>query len=241
MGNGSNLLAPSKKTDLVIVCTRAIDEVTYVRHNTVKATCGTNINKLIMWCANSEISGLESLFGIPATVGGMVVMNAGAFGTSIFDRLKEITVFDDGKVETVKASEIETRHHWSQLLNSGKIVLDATFQLEVDSKENIFARIKEVTALRQHKQPKGHSAGSVFKNPTITAAGKLIEDAGLKGRKVGGAYVSKKHANFIISENATDKQVKKLIKIIQKKVLKKFGINLEREIEYIGEVDENYR
>ncbi|MBQ7466703.1 MAG: UDP-N-acetylmuramate dehydrogenase [Clostridia bacterium] len=247
IGNGSNLLAPSRRTNLVIVCTKNLTQeplqVKEIDGNQclVKVSSGINLNQFIMWCAERGLEGLENLYGIPATVGGAVVMNAGAFEVSIFDHLKALTVYEIGEVKTLKACEIEVGEHTSELLHSGKIVLEAEFVMSYGSKENILARIKEISRKRLEKQPQGKSAGSVFKNPKVEPAGKLIDRAGLKGLRLGKAYVSKKHANFILSDGATDRQVKKLIAKIQKIVKRKFGIYLEREIEYIGEDDENHR
>ena len=221
IGNGSNILAPSNGTDVVIVCTKKMRPDIVASGQNITVASGVNINQFILWCADRGFSGLENLFGIPATVGGMVVMNAGAFGTSIFDKIKNITLLSGEEVKNISATDIKTGEHWSELLCCGKIVLSVTFKLDNDSQENIRNRISQIMLSRSKKQPTGCSAGSVFRNTSIAPAGKLIDEAGLKGFKVGGAYVSEKHANFIISEGASDKQVKELINIVQRKVFEK--------------------
>lgn len=240
IGCGSNLLAPSRKINLIIVCTKEMSFDIKQEGNIVSVSSGVSLGQFIMWCANNGLSGLENLYGIPATIGGAVVMNAGAFNVSIFDKLQSVKIFENGKTLSILARDIKIDYHWTELLNSGKVVLEANFKLENDSQENIFSRLKEIAQKRSEKQPTGKSAGSVFKNPKLAPAGKLIDDAGLKGKRIGNALISTKHANFIISEGASDKQVKKLINLAQKKVYKKYGIKLEREIEYIGEKDENH-
>ncbi len=238
IGNGSNLLAPSSGTDLVIVCTRDMKEEISCKDDEISVACGANINQVIMWCMHHGLSGLESLYGIPATVGGMVAMNASAFGCAIFDHLLSVEVLLDGKVKKLKPCDIEVGVHKTSLLNSNAVVLNAYFKLVRESEAKIREQINYIISQRLSKQPKGKSAGSVFSNTEIAPAGKLIDDAGLKGMKVGRACVSEKHANFIINNGASDGQVKKLISLVQEKVKQKFNVTLQREIEYIGETDE---
>lgn len=240
IGNGSNLLIDSKSHKTIFVCTRNVREFE-ISKNRVFATAGTNINELILFCQKNQLSGLENLFSIPATIGGMIAMNAGSFGSCIFDHLVEIKAFDGQKVVSILPSSVERENHWTELLGKNVTILSAVFELESKSSSEIATTIRNVLKKREKNQPKGNSAGCVFANPENESAGKLIDQAGLKGLRVGNAFVSEKHANFIISKNAKSKHVLKLIKLIQKKVLEKFNVKLKTEIEYIGEDYENYR
>lgn len=240
IGNGSNLLVDSKRHKTIFVCTRDIREIE-ISQNRIYATAGTNINELILFCQKNQLSGLENLFSIPATVGGMIAMNAGSFGSCIFDHLVEIKAFDGQKVVSILPGFVERENHWTELLGRNVTILSAVFELENKASSEIAKTIRNVLKKREKSQPKGNSAGCVFANPKNESAGKLIDKAGLKGLRVGNAFVSEKHANFIISENAKSKHVLKLIKLIQKKVLEKFNVKLETEIEFIGEDYENYR
>lgn len=240
LGNGSNLLASDKKHKQIFVCTKQIVGF-WTCSNQVEVSCGTTISELIFFCQKNNLSGLENLFGIPATVGGMIVMNAGAFQTNIFDRLSKLKVFKNGEVCEIEPKTLKKENHWSELLQNHIVVLSATFELENKSSSEIAENIRKIVKLRTEKQPKGNSAGCVFKNPENQSAGKLIDEAGLKGTKIGNAIVSEKHANFIISNGAKSKDVLKLVKLVQRKVFEKFEIMLETEIEIIGENHENHR
>lgn len=234
IGNGSNLLVDSKKHKMIFVCTKNVREIE-ISKNKVNVSAGTNINELILFCQRNQLSGLENLFSIPATVGGMIAMNASSFGSCIFDHIVEIKAFDGQKVVSILPSSVERENHWTELLGKNVTILSAVFELETKPSSEIAETMRSVLKKREKSQPKGNSAGCVFANPKNESAGKLIDQAGLKGLRVGNAFVSEKHANFIISKNAKSKHVLKLIKLIQKKVLEKFDVKLETEIEYIGE------
>lgn len=235
VGNGSNLLCSSLPHKKVFIVTALMADEFILEGQRVTVSSGTNINQLIRYAEKHELSGLENLFGIPATVGGMIVMNAGAFGSEVFDHLVSIKVLKDGRVQTLQASMIKRETHCTELLNSGVVVLSATFDLEPKPFEVIDETINRITKQRLEKQPKGNSAGCVFRNPVGDSAGRLIDAAGLKGSKCFRAYVSEKHANFIISNRASSWQVVRLIKRVQSKVYKKFGVRLKPEIEYVGD------
>ena len=239
IGAGSNLLISGKKQKTVFVCTKSICEDFVLEQNFLTVSAGANINQVILFCEKHHLSGLEKLFGIPATVGGMVAMNAGANGVNIFDRICSIVAFKDGKVVCINPQSVEKQNHWTEILNSGVTILKVTFELEFSNMKSISETIKKVTEKRVSSQPKGNSAGCVFSNPQGDFAGRLIDQTGLKGLRVGNAFISEKHANFIISENAKFKDILKLIRHVQKTVFDKFGIWLETEIEIIGENNEN--
>lgn len=243
IGNGSNILASSKNTRRVIITTRKMESAKIVKDDVLQVNAGAMISEVILWCAERGYSGLENLYGIPATIGGMVMMNAGAFGSQIFDNLISVEVLDSGVVKILKKEDIEFCHHFTSLLKTDKIILSVKLSLSRLAPSVIYSKCKQITLERNKKQPVGKSAGSVFR-PTEenVPAGKLIDEAGLKGLRVGNAVISEKHANFILNLNkATDKDIKKLISVIQIAVKEQFGIKLKREIEYLGDRDDYYR
>ena len=243
IGNGSNLLASSKKNNRVIIVTTKMQFKPRLHQSTLTVSSGTMVSQLVLWCAERGLSGLENLYGIPATIGGMVMMNAGAFGFEMSKVIENIEVFDGQRVKILPASAIEFSHHKTSLLKTNFVVLSVDLKVSRLAPSVIYSKIKEICLLRREKQPLGKSAGSVFRQvDSFLPAGLLIDKAGLKGAKVGGAVVSEKHANFIINEGfATDSDVKNLVLKIEKTVKEKFDIVLEREIEYIGDRDEYNR
>lgn len=240
IGNGSNLLASDNAHKMVFVCTKNMQSVFDIDKNILTVSAGAFASEVILFCKNHQLSGLENLFGIPATIGGMVAMNAGAFKTNIFDHLRCIKAFYHGEIVIINSESIEKNNHFTELIGSGVTILSATFELEASSEEKIAENIRSVSNQRLEKQPKGNSAGCVFANPEGDSAGRLIDLAGLKNTRIGNAFVSDKHANFIISENARFEDILKLINLVQNTVFDKFGIWLETEIEIIGEKHENH-
>lgn len=241
VGNGSNLLFSTRNLRRVVITTKKMqDKISYYQTRVV-VNAGMMISEFILWCKDKGFSGLENLFGIPATVGGMVMMNASAFGCSIYDNLEYVEVFEKGKVKIIDKRQIALEPHKTNLLESAKIILSVCFSFDRLAPSVIASKIKEVACLRQKRQPVGKSAGCVFRNPLGNSAGKIIDELGFKGYKINDSFVSEKHANFIINlESATDTDVKKIIKVIQNKAKKEKGITLEREIEFIGDRDEYY-
>ncbi len=237
IGNGSNILVGTHLKDLVVVTTRSIKERPVIHQTTVKVSAGQNINSLILLLAKSGLSGLERLYGIPATVGGMVVNNASAFGTQICSIIESVQVLDGKKVKILDKSQIEFSHHSSSLQGSGLTLLSVEFSLKRLAPSTIYGIIKETIEKRKAKQPKGNSAGSMFKAaPDGRPAGLLIDMAGLKGLCEGGAKISEKHANFFLNQqNATFYDMRRLIKKAKEGVKQKFGVDLELEVEIIGE------
>lgn len=241
IGNGSNLLADSKRHKTVYVLTALLNDDFVLDKAFLCVPAGANINQVILFCQNNGLSGLEKLFGIPATVGGMIMMNAGAFKTQIFDHLKSILVYQNGKVFEIEAETISRGTHQTELLHTNITILSATFCLENCEKQEIMKTIRETSLLRTNTQPKGNSAGCVFRNPEGDSAGRIIDSLGLKGSKIKKATISNVHANFIISDGASSLDVLKLIEKTQDTVYDKTGIWLVPEIEYIGENNETYR
>jgi len=243
IGNGSNILFKTKPTKRVFITTKFMLPDYKIKGDKIIVSAGTLFADFTSFLIEHGFSGLEELCGIPATIGGMVMMNAGAFGKQIFDYIESIDVLDFGKVKKLNKSEILCGHHYTNLLKTNKIVLSVTFKLERLAQSVVKSKCREISLQRNEKQPKGKSLGSVFRmTKNNIPAGLIIDRANLKGLKINDAIVSEKHANFIINLNkATDVDVKKLISLIKQKVKEKFNINLKREIEYIGERDGFYR
>lgn len=235
IGNGTNILFSDNTFNGIIISTNKLNDV-FFKRDEVYATCGVSIEKLINFSINHSLTGLENLAGIPASLGGAIVMNAGAFGATISDFITSVDVLENGKIVNYSKEMCSFSYRNSKFLTNNQVVLAGTFKLLPDDRCKIYNAYKLYKVMRKNIQPQGRSCGSVFKNTNKFSAGKLIEDAGLKGTCIGGAIISEKHANFIITKNgATAKDVYSLICLIKKKVFDKFGINLCEEIELVGE------
>lgn len=203
----------------------------------VKAGAGVLLSTLSMECAKRSLTGFEYARGIPGSVGGAVVMNAGAYGGEVKDSLIGVTVMsgEGGEPFKMKAEELELGYRHSIIPERGLVVLEAEFELAKGDHDSIFALMDELSARRKEKQPlEFPSAGSTFKRPEGYFAGKLIEDAGLKGFSVGGAQVSEKHAGFVINKGgATSADIMNLIKEVQRRVYEASGVMLEPEVKFM--------
>ena len=234
LGNGSNLII-SSKYDGVLIKLENFDTLN-IDGNTVKVGAGYMLSKLVLKCAENGLSGLEFAYGIPATIGGAVYQNAGAYGFSIDKVIKDVTILDgNDEIITLSKDKLKFGYRDSVFKHKNLICLEVTLELEKGNYEDILEKMKDNLKHRKENQPLEYpSAGSVFRNPTGYSAGKLIEEAGCKGVKIGDAVVSYKHANFIVNTGkATAEDVFKLIKLVQKKVKDKTGILLEIEQEYL--------
>ncbi len=249
LGNGSNLLVSDAGYDGVMIhfgsnydgyeflhdsCDCAVDK-NYVVY--VKAQAGMLLGRLGSVCAEYSLTGFEFAAGIPGTVGGAVVMNAGAYGGELKDILVSATVMDaEGNIVTLSDDELELGYRTSIIQKKDYIVLEATFALRAGAQTEIRAKMQELAQKRRDKQPLEYpSAGSTFKRPQGYFAAKLIEDAGLKGYQVGGAQVSEKHAGFVINkDHATAADIIALTDAVHDKVLQEFGVELELEVRKIG-------
>lgn len=235
IGNGTNILVSDNGYDGLIINTRRLNDV-FFKKDQVRAMAGASLEKLLKFGAEHKLTGLESLTGIPATVGGAVVMNAGAFGHTISDNLTSVEVLSNGKIVKYNKEECSFGYRSSRFQSKKDVVISAIFNLKEGEKELIYASMEMYRELRKSMHPNGKSCGSVFKNLTGNPAGMLIEGCGLKGYTVGGAKVSEKHANFIIAERgATASDVYKLTRIIKDTVKNNFKLDLKEEIEFIGE------
>lgn len=237
LGNGSNTLFSDNEYQGVIIKLDNFNEIKYLR-NTVKAEAGVNLMKLSYQTIRRGFAGLEFATGIPATIGGAIYMNAGAYKSDMGYVTKSVEVLTPNlEVITMTNKELDF-HYRSSFFQKNKdfICLEATIQLRKNDKDLLLEIVEDRKKRRLESQPLEYpSAGSVFRNPKDLFAGKLIEDLGLKGYSIGGAKVSEKHANFIINyNNATGKDIKDLIDLIKYKVKEKYDIDLKCEQEFVN-------
>lgn len=236
IGSGSNLLVSDNGIDGFVISLEKSFKNILFDENRCYVGAGVKLSKLVKECIKRNLIGLETLIGIPGTLGGALIMNAGAFGNEISNYLISIELLNSkGIVKQKSANEIEFRYR-SSTFNKDDIILNAEFQLEKASETEIQKNRDQANLSRKSTQPlKFRSAGSVFKNPKDFAAGYLIDQAGLKGKSIGGAMVSDIHANFIINQaNAKAEDVVQLIKLIRNAIYKKYSIVLELEITTLG-------
>lgn len=239
LGNGSNILVKDGGYRGVIVkIGSAFDDIT-VEDDKVVCGCGALMSSVARAAADKGLAGLEFASGIPGSIGGAVFMNAGAYGGEIVNVLEKVhLVSKDGSRDFyMNADELDMGYRHSLLHETGDLAVGAVFRLEHGDKDEIKAMMAELAAKRNEKQPVNFpSAGSFFKRPTGYFAGKLVQDAGLKGASVGGAEVSQLHSGFIINKGgATATDILQLMEIVQAKVLDEFGVMLEPEVRIIGE------
>ncbi|MBS4035821.1 MAG: UDP-N-acetylmuramate dehydrogenase [Ignavibacterium sp.] len=259
LGEGSNLLFSDKGFNGLIIKNKISNlEIGPVRAGQVKVIVGAGVKLtyLVMSSIKVGLTGLEWAAGIPGSVGGAIFQNAGAFGSSFAQLINKVIVFENNKVKKINKKECFFAYRSSVFQRNKNIILGVELRFKKGNKKRSQERIKQIINYRRVKQPIQPSAGSVFKNidfkkiskkivnkyPQLRAfkksgiipAGWLIENSGLKGKKIGGAQISEKHANFIINKNrATAEDVKLLICLIRGSVLLKFGVKLNKEIEYV--------
>ena len=237
LGSGSNLLVNDKDINAFVITTaRAIKDLK-ITNNIIHADSGVMLGKLVKESMKHKLTGLESLAGVPGTLGGALKMNAGAWGSEISNYLTSVEIIDiNGSVKTLKPIDLNFGYR-SSSFSSEYFILSAQFKLKSSSKENIKIKKAKASDGRKKTQPlKYRSAGSVFKNPRSNlAAGFLIEKSGLKGTKYGDAEISTHHANFFINHgNAKASDVAFLIRLSRKTVYEKYGIMLDLELRTIG-------
>ena len=241
LGNGSNLLISDSGLRGVVISTKKFDRLESC-DTTLRVGSGVLLSRAAAAALKAGLTGLEFAAGIPGTVGGAVVMNAGAYGSEMKDVLKQVTVLDrEGRVLTLSPEELKMGYRTSRIPDEGYLVLEAEFLLNKGDKDAIKEQMDELAAKRREKQPLEYpSAGSTFKRPAGHFAGKLIEDAGLKGFRVGGAAVSDKHAGFVINKGgASASDIASLCRQVQTEVFKQTGIQLELEIRLLGDFKED--
>lgn len=234
IGNGSNLIF-KKDYNGVIIKLEKLDQLE-INEDIITVGAGYNLMKLALKTANLSLSGLEFASGIPGTIGGAVYMNAGAYNSSMSDVILETQVLDENlNIISLTNEQLNFGYRDSILKHKDYICLNAKLKLKKQNKEEILDIIKTRKEKRLQSQPlEFPSAGSVFRNPEGMYAGKLIEDLGLKGKNIGDAYVSEKHANFIINKgNASGEDIDKLITLIKNQVKEEYDIELINEQEII--------
>ena len=238
LGNGSNLLVSDAGYRGVIVqIYKEMNEVK-VEGDLVKAQAGALLSGIAAKALGAELSGFEFASGIPGTIGGACVMNAGAYGGEMKDVLESVTVLTgEGKIIELGRNELELGYRTSVIAKKGYIVLGAALKLERGDGEKIKTYMDELKEKRVTKQPLEYpSAGSTFKRPEGYFAGKLIEDAGLRGFQVGGAQVSEKHCGFVINrDHATAADIMELMRQVQIRVKENSGVDLEPEVKRLGD------
>lgn len=237
VGNGSNLLVKDGGIKGVVIKLNEVKNIN-VYGDIVEAECGAMLKDVSNEALKNSLTGFEFACGIPGTVGGAVFMNAGAYNGEISNVIESAEVIDnEGKILVLSKDELELGYRSSIVMKKNYIVLSAKFKLQNGDEKQIKDVVDDLTCKRESKQPLEYpSAGSTFKRPEGYFAGKLIQDAGLKGYSIGGAAVSEKHSGFVINKSgATAKDILDLIAYIQSEVKRQFNVELHPEVRIIGE------
>lgn len=238
IGNGSNLLVGDGGIrGVVLEIGKQMSDVV-IEGTVITAGAGAMLSSIASRAAAAELTGMEFASGIPGSLGGAVVMNAGAYGGEMKDILQKVTVLTpDGTVQTLSVKELELSYRHSIIPEKGYLVISAVLKLQAGNTDEIQSIMDDLKEKRVSKQPLEYpSAGSTFKRPEGYFAGKLIQDAGLRGFRVGGAQVSEKHCGFIINrDQATSTDICQLMQQVSEIVYEKFGVRLEPEVKKIGE------
>ena len=237
LGKGSNLLVGDKGYPGVILQISDACQQIEAEGNRLQVQAGAALSKVALFAMERGLEGLEFAAGIPGTVGGGVVMNAGAYGGEMKQVVESVRVLSsEGEILTLDNDTMEFGYRTSIIRNRNFTVLSVTFRLREGNREEIRARIEDFQKRRIEKQPLNYpSAGSTFKRPEGYFAGKLIMDAGLRGFQIGDARVSDKHCGFVVNVGkATARDVTDVIEEVQEKVRERFGVSLEREVIYLG-------
>jgi UDP-N-acetylmuramate dehydrogenase len=230
LGGGSNLVVVDEGLDELVVNTEEMRRVEISDEGELRAEGGANLIRTVVRAGRAGWRGLESAVGIPGSVGGAAVMNAGAYGFSISDVMKEIVVYDDRGART-EPPQGWSFHYRGSSIPDGSAVASITATLRPDDPEALAKETRELTRQRVKSQPGGRNAGCVFKNPPGTAAGRLIDELGLKGTRRGGAVVSPRHANFVVNDQGARAQdVLDLLDLVRETVARETGVELELEV-----------
>lgn len=234
LGRGSNVLFSDEGFEgVVIEFSNRLSEVKMLSDTQVEAQAGVSLAKLASFVAEKGLTGFEFASGIPGTLGGAVTMNAGAYGGEIKDCIVSAVVLgDDGQERVLSKDELALGYRTSAVQTEGYVVLSAVLQFAKGEKNDILEKMRNLNNRRREKQPLEHgSAGSTFKRPEGYFAGKLIEDTGLRGYRIGDAMVSEKHCGFVVNVgNATAAEVMQVISDVQSRVKEKFQVELEPEV-----------
>ncbi|MBF8295832.1 MAG: UDP-N-acetylenolpyruvoylglucosamine reductase [Bacteroidetes bacterium] len=238
LGRGSNIIISDEGIRCAAINLESSLSDVRMEGELVVAEAGAHSSKFVDFCIQQGLAGVETLAGIPGSVGGAVVMNAGAHGGETADHVVEIEVFRDGRIQKVKKQEADFSYRHSGFAKD--VVLSASFQLPQGDKEELIRRRREFILKRNTTQPLTlPNSGSMFKNPPGTYAAKLIEQAGLKGKRVGNAQISEKHANFIVNlGDAKAADVVTLVDLVRRTVHQNTGVLLELEVKLVGFSDD---
>lgn len=230
IGNGTNTLIDEGDLDITFVSLKELNKVEELDEGIVRVEAGLDFNKLIAFMNRNNYSGLENLAGIPGSVGGLVYMNGGAYGSEIFDCIKEVEIFDENhQIRTLKKEDIKFSYRSTEIQDKKWVIISATFEFK---RGFDLQKVIDIQALRESKQPLDKpNLGSTFKNPEGDFSARLISEAGLKGTRVGGAEISSKHPNFIVNHgDATFEDIFKILTLVKEKIKKLYNIQLEEEI-----------
>ncbi|MBO4458811.1 MAG: UDP-N-acetylmuramate dehydrogenase [Butyrivibrio sp.] len=237
LGNGSNLLVSDSGYDGVVVSLKHFSDISYENEVFIRAGAGTLNSAIATFAKDRDLTGFEFAAGIPGTIGGAMVMNAGAYDGEMKQVVKEVLVISpDGDLKTLSCEEMGFGYRTSFIKGKNYVVVSVLIELEKGQPEEIAAKMADLAQRRRDKQPLEYpSAGSTFKRPEGFFAGKLIEDAGLRGYTVGGACVSEKHCGFVVNKgSATSSDIYKVIDDVRKKVHESYGVLLEPEVIMLG-------
>ncbi len=238
LGNGSNLLVGDKGYRGVVLKLDGHMEEVRTEGTIVRARAGALLSRVAAEARDQSLSGMEFAAGIPGSIGGAVVMNAGAYGGEMKQIVSSVRGMDkDGEILVLDNDTMEFGYRSSAIRNRPIIVLEVTLQLAEGRKEEIGAKMEELAGLRRSKQPLEYpSAGSAFKRPEGYFAGKLIMDAGMRGYRIGGAQVSEKHCGFIVNTgHATAADIREVIEEVRERVQSRFHVMLEPEVVFLGD------
>ena len=236
LGSGSNVLVSDNGIRGAVISLKNSLKKIEVDDNILYAECGTMLGKIVKHAVKNNLIGLENLNGVPGTLGGALIMNAGAWGGEISENLIHVEVINSkSEIQKIQKKDLNFSYRQSSF-NKDDILLSAKFNLKKADKDIIKENFIEAQSGRKKSQPLNkRSAGSLFKNPKNNSAGKLLDEAGLKGFSIGDAKISEKHANFFINDgNATSKDMLMLIKKAHKEVKDKFNVNLSLEVKLMG-------
>jgi len=233
LGAGTNVLAPDHGLQRLVICTKELSHIRDLGNDTIEAECGVSLARLACFARDLELTGLEFAHGIPGTVGGGVYMNAGAYGGEMCQVVTKTTALrSDGALWIVEGEDQKFSYRHSVFEEAGALILKAQFRLQPGDSNAITERMQELAAKRRNSQPlEMPSAGSTFKRPVGGYAAALIDQAGMKGKGVGRAAVSEKHAGFVVNlGGATAEDVLKTMQMVQACVFETSGIQLEPEV-----------
>lgn len=233
LGGGTNLLVVDQDLrDVLLHLARGPADLTF-QGNRVEVAAAANLGTTVMACAKRNLGGMEGLIGVPGTVGGALRMNAGAYGTQIGDVVRALTVYRSasGRIETLQTENVRFEYRHTSFARDD-ILLSVSLELPERPYAEILERIKQCNQKRRASQPINEkSAGCIFKNPPGYSTGRMIDELGLKGTRVGGAVVSERHANFIVNRyQATAADILKLMDLMRERVLRAYGVELEEEV-----------